>query len=484
MHLESGAIISNKYKLVQALAYGGMGCIWSARHETLDTQLAVKFIHPIHSACSELRGRFAREAITSARISSPHVVQVYDYGVEDDTPYLVMELLEGEDLGARLKRETRLSLEATCSILIQIAKGLRRAHEAGIIHRDLKPANIFIARDMDEEVVKILDFGIAKLAFGPEVTGLGQIVGSPLYMSPEQVYQSKSIDQRSDLWSLAVILFRVITGRAPFPGDDSATVLWNVLGGSTPVPSQVDPTLPPELDAFFVRAFKREPNERFQSVRELTDAFVEAALGEPPSASSWSVIGLCLTTRSSSTPLPAPVAAPAPTADAVTLTARMPAAAPVQLKTLPSADLLVERPAASARTRAERTTRVDIVAPPPPRRISAYMPWHVVALSTLLGFAIGWQVLPGPTAAPEFLEHGASAAARTGVSMLRSLVEARAHESAGPMDEARARDAEAAPLGAMRPLERPPVLADESVPASARIPASDSTPRPQARRAR
>jgi hypothetical protein len=112
------------------------------------------------------------------------------------------------------------------------------------------------------------------------------------------------------------------------------------------------------------------------------------------------------------------------------------------------------------------------------------MPWHVVALSTLLGFAIGWQVLPGPTAAPEFLEHGASAAARTGVSMLRSLVEARAHESAGPMDEARARDAEAAPLGAMRPLERPPVLADESVPASARIPASDSTPRPQARRAR
>jgi serine/threonine-protein kinase len=463
-----------------------MGCIWSARHETLDTQLAVKFIHPIHTSSIELRGRFAREAITSARISSPHVVQVYDYGIEDDTPYLVMELLEGEDLGARLKRQKRLSLEATCSILVQIAKGLRRAHEAGIIHRDLKPANIFIARDMDEEIVKILDFGIAKLTSGPEVTGLGQLVGSPLYMSPEQIYQSKSIDQRSDLWSLAVILFRAITGKAPFPGDDSATVLLNVLGNSNPVPSQVDPSLPPELDPFFERAFKRDPKDRFQSAREMADAFVEAALGEPPSASSWSVIGLCLnSTRSSSTPLPALIAEPAPLADATTLTAPMPSPASAQLKTLPSADSLVPRPIASDRPRADRTTRIDIVGPPPPRRISAYMPWHVVAVSTILGFAIGWQVLPGPSAAPEFLEHGAAAAARTGVSMLRGLVEARTHEGASPMRDAETTKANVAPLGAVRPLDGShSALAKESVPASARIPASDAAPRPQVRRAR
>ena len=121
MHLVPGAILCGKYKLVRALASGGMGCIWSARHETLDTKLAVKFIHPFHAASADLRGRFAREAVASARISSAHVVQVYDYGVEDDTPYLVMELLEGEDLGARLRRERRLSLQATCNILIQAA---------------------------------------------------------------------------------------------------------------------------------------------------------------------------------------------------------------------------------------------------------------------------------------------------------------------------------------------------------------------------
>lgn len=502
MHLKPGAIISNKYKLERALAYGGMGCIWSARHEMLDTKLAVKFIHPVHMACKELRGRFAREAVASARISSPHVVQVYDYGIEDDTPYLVMELLEGEDLGARLKRETRLSLEATCHILIQVAKGLRRAHEAGIVHRDLKPANIFLARDTDEEVVKLLDFGIAKLTSSPEWTGIGQLMGSPLYMSPEQIQQSTSIDHRSDLWSLAVILFRAITGKSPFTGDDSATVLINVVGDSVPLPSKIDPTLPSQLDEFFVRALKREPNERFQSARELTDAFVEAALGEPPSASLWSVIGLCLSPRCPPPTIPALAPETASITEAVTLTGLTPATAPVsgpvQLKTLPSVMALIERspksdwPDRSAPDRSaihhaapEKTAKYEVTKTHTRRRAGSFIPWQVVGISTLLGFMIGWQVLPGTTSASDLLEQGASAAARTGISVLRSLTEAHDHAGADAAHGPAPQDVEAAPVGRIRPLDVPhSVLPNDSIPASTRSTAPEPRRRSKGARAR
>jgi serine/threonine-protein kinase len=446
-----------------------MGCIWSARHETLGTLLAVKFINPINTSSSELRGRFEREAVASARISSAHVVQAHDYGVEDDTPYLVMELLEGEDLAVRLKREKRLSLEATCSIVIQVAKGLRRAHEAGIIHRDLKPANIFIARDMDEEVVKILDFGIAKLTWSPEATGMGQLVGSPLYMSPEQIQQLKSIDHRSDLWSLAVILFRAITGANPFPGDTTPDVLINILGNSSPVPSQIDPSFTPEIDAFFKRAFKREPCERFQSAREMADAFVEAALGEPLSASSWSIVGLHLSQRTSSSPLLTPYVDATAAADRVTVPAPEPApapappATPAHLKTLPSAmslNDLVDRSVASRRTPKEMTTQLDMVTPPL-RRAGGFKLWQALGVSAILGFGLGWHVLPGSTPTSTRLEQGVSAATMTGSSMLRSMLGARDNvvASAG---QAWPRDAGAAPVSPTRPLEKADsVLANE-----------------------
>jgi serine/threonine protein kinase len=426
-----------------------MGCIWSARHETLGTLLAVKFINPINTSSSELRGRFAREAVASARISSAHVVQVYDYGVEDDTPYLVMELLEGEDLGVRLRREKRLSLEAACNLVIQVAKGLRRAHEAGIIHRDLKPANIFLARDMDEEVVKILDFGIAKLTWSPEVTGMGQLVGSPLYMSPEQIQQLRSIDQRSDLWSLAVILFRAITGAAPFPGDTTPDVLINILGNSIPVPSQIDPSLPPELDAFFGRAFKREPSERFQSAREMADAFVEAALGEPVSASSWSIVGLYLSQRTSPTPLP---------------------------------------PLCEERSPKEKTTQIDMSAPPG-RRAGGFKLWQVLGASALVGFGLGWHVLPTPTATR--LDQGVSTATMTGSSMLRSLLGARDQAVASATGQAWPRDAGAAQVSPARPLEKADsvlandyVLANDSVTPAVNAAASKPAGRPTTRRQR
>jgi len=159
--LREGTVIAGKYRLERPLARGGMGAVWVARHLQLDEQVAVKFMDISLPSAADARVRFEREAKSAARIRSPHVVQILDHGVDGEIPYIVMELLEGEHLGTRLKREGRLSLAAAAAITEQVTKALHRAHKAGIIHRDLKPANVFLARvDDDDEIVKILDFGI------------------------------------------------------------------------------------------------------------------------------------------------------------------------------------------------------------------------------------------------------------------------------------------------------------------------------------
>src|SRR5262249_38929111 len=204
------------------------------------------------------------------------VVQVYDYGVERDAPYIVMELLEGEDLAARLQREQWLSPSAMLPIVQQVCKALRSAHDVGLVHRDLKPANIFLARQAGEEVVKVLDFGIAKAA-GPILAGsatkTGTLLGSPYYMSPEQVRRSKQLDHRSDLWSLGVIIFQCLTGRLPFVRDELGDVLMAICSAPIPAPSQVAPELGPLVDHLVLRALARDPNERFQRADDLASAF-------------------------------------------------------------------------------------------------------------------------------------------------------------------------------------------------------------------
>jgi len=281
--LERGSIIARRYRLERPLARGGMGSVWVARHLQLDLDLAIKFMTPENAASADGRQRFEREARASAQLRTPNAVQVYDYGVEGDTPYIAMELLEGEDLEVRLQREGRLSLPATQVIIQQVCKALRRAHEVGFVHRDLKPANIFLAREAGEEIVKVLDFGLAK-ALGPiqagKATKTGTLLGTPHYMSPEQVRRRKEIDQRSDLWSLGVIAFRCVTGQLPFPGDELGDVLVEICTDPIPFSSQIAPDLGPVLDPFFARALRREPEERFQSAQELADAFA-AILGFP-----------------------------------------------------------------------------------------------------------------------------------------------------------------------------------------------------------
>jgi serine/threonine-protein kinase len=281
-------VIAGKYRLESSLAQGGMGSVWRARHLTLDTALAVKFISADVAAREEARRRFEREAKAAAMLQSPHVVQIYDYGMDGDTPYLVMELLAGEDLAARLKRLHQLSPDETALIVTQVARALRRAAEAGIVHRDLKPSNVFIVQgEEDEELVKVLDFGVAKaprtLHPDDETTKMGAVIGSPRYMSPEQARGSPLVDPRSDLWSLAVIAYRALTGELPFNGTDVTDLVLKICSEDAKPPSSLEPSLGPEMDAFFVRALDRDPAARFQTAREFARAFAVAA-GLPPTS--------------------------------------------------------------------------------------------------------------------------------------------------------------------------------------------------------
>ena len=224
--IEPGRVVGGKYRLVRQLAEGGMGEVWLARHEVLDADVAVKLMSAEIIGTEHALARFEREAKASAKLKSNHIVRVNDFGVEGEMPYMVMELLDGEDLGTRLKRDGPMTVADFVPMLRQIAKGLEVAHAAGFVHRDLKPSNIFIAREGRDEVVKIVDFGVAretKTKLVDEKTGSGVVLGSPHHMSPEQALGEK-VDQRSDLWALAVVVFRALAGRKPFDSDVLATV--------------------------------------------------------------------------------------------------------------------------------------------------------------------------------------------------------------------------------------------------------------------
>jgi len=272
-----GTVIAERFRLVRPLGQGGMGAVWLAEHLGLEVLCAIKFIQSEVKDSAELRRRFEREAKIAAQIRSSHVVHILDHGVWEGAPYMAMEYLEGEDLEARLCRAGRLSPLETAAITAQVSRALMKAHAAGLVHRDLKPANIFLTRDDDQEIVKVLDFGIAK-DITPRVantTKTGSLLGTPAYMSPEQAQGVKAVDHRSDLWSLAVVIYECLTGELPFYSEAFGDLLLKIMVQPLPVPSTVAP-VPPGFDAWWARAAARDPNERFQSAREMSDALVIA----------------------------------------------------------------------------------------------------------------------------------------------------------------------------------------------------------------
>jgi serine/threonine-protein kinase len=257
------------------LGRGGMGSVWEGIHMTLGTRVAVKFIDAEHAESAEARHRFENEARAAAALRSKHVVEVYDHGLMDDgRPFIVMEFLDGEPLDKRLDRAGRLPAADTARIVSQVCRALAKAHAAGIVHRDLKPDNVFLVWDDDDgsDVAKVVDFGIAKFtdSKGPtSATRTGSVLGTPYYMSPEQARGLRTVDYRSDLWSVGVITFRCMTGHLPFEGEAVGDVLVKLCTAPLPVPSQYAPDLPTGFDGWFARALSREPEGRFQSAAEL-----------------------------------------------------------------------------------------------------------------------------------------------------------------------------------------------------------------------
>jgi eukaryotic-like serine/threonine-protein kinase len=278
MSLAPGRMVTANVRLARLLRSGGMGSVWCAEHLSLGTEVAVKFMSPRYLESEDLVTRFTREATSAAQIKSPHVVQILDHGVlPEGLPFIVMELLVGEDLGQRIKRAGPLPLAEIATIVVQVGKALAKAHQAGIFHRDIKPDNIFLLEEDGEIFVKVLDFGVAKLLEASHaMTSTGSTVGTPFYMSPEQLLSAKHVDYQCDLWSLAVVAYRATTGQLPFHGDTLGALALKVHEAKFLPASALRGGVPPALDAWFSRAFQRNPAQRFGSLKDLVQSFVRA----------------------------------------------------------------------------------------------------------------------------------------------------------------------------------------------------------------
>ncbi|MGC4068486.1 MAG: serine/threonine-protein kinase [Polyangiaceae bacterium] len=274
--MTDGRIIGGRYQLLAKLGQGGMGSVHRATHLELGTPVAIKLIDPIAAESKSAVARFRREAQAAASIRSANVVQILDFGIDEETPYIVMELLEGESLAARISREHHLNPQATVDILGQVGKALERAHGMNIVHRDLKPDNVLLVRDGADWVAKVLDFGIAKIQpnalFSDTVeTRSGALLGTPHYMSPEQASGRGNIDHRSDVWSLGVIAFECLTGFRPFTGATLGGVVMAICSEPMVLPSERG-SVPRGFDAWFLKACSRELDSRFSSMSEALDA--------------------------------------------------------------------------------------------------------------------------------------------------------------------------------------------------------------------
>jgi serine/threonine-protein kinase len=274
-----GKLLGGKYRLVRLLGAGGMGEVYEAQHELIGRRFAIKFLHPQLASNTEVVARFQREAQAAGGLENENIAAVVDAGTADDgAPYLVMEYLDGEDLAHLLVRGGALPLSRAVFIMIQACRGLAAAHRRGIVHRDLKPENLYICRRNDSsDLVKVLDFGIAKLHTGRASTSLtqtGTTMGTPYYMSLEQARGARDVDHRTDIYALGVILYEMLSGAKPHPGESYNAILYHVL---TQEPAPLDsmrPDLPSGMSAIVRKAMAREPGDRYASVAEFMEALI------------------------------------------------------------------------------------------------------------------------------------------------------------------------------------------------------------------
>ncbi|HVH45027.1 MAG TPA: serine/threonine-protein kinase [Labilithrix sp.] len=275
-----GETLAGKYRVERILGRGGMGIVVAARHLELDERVAIKFLLRANDPAS--LARFLREARAAAKVKSEHVCRVYDVGrLETGEPYLVMECLEGVDLGQRLAKKGRAPLADVAGWMIEACAALSEAHALGIVHRDLKPANLFLAARGDGTTcVKILDFGISKLPASEGMTSTTALIGSPVYMSPEQLVSARTVDQRADVWSIGVMLHELVTGLPPFSAESVIQLSVKIREAVPAAPSSIIGTLPRAFDTVVGKCLAKDPVERFASMRELALALAPFAAPE------------------------------------------------------------------------------------------------------------------------------------------------------------------------------------------------------------
>lgn len=281
-----GDMIGGKFVVEEVLGVGGMGVVVSARHAQLGQKVAIKFLRKDAAKSPEATNRFLREARAVVALQSAHVVRVMDVGVlEDGLPYMVMEHLVGTDLHRLLEERKTLTMGDAVDFLLQGMEAIAEAHAAGIVHRDLKPANLFLARHPDgSPLVKVLDFGISKssgsVSKEQNLTATSAIMGSPLYMSPEQLRSSKNVDARTDVWALGVILYELLVGRLPFEAETVTGLCAKIAADAPTKLREIDPGVPPELEAVVMRCLEKNVDRRFASVAELAAALRPFASAE------------------------------------------------------------------------------------------------------------------------------------------------------------------------------------------------------------
>ncbi len=312
--VEVGQVISGKYKLLRLLGDGGMGSVYEAEHLNLGTHVAIKVLHTDLARRAGIAERFLQEARVSAQIRSAHVVQVTDVDrTPDGVAYLVMELLQGEPLSSVVKRQRRLAVGTACEYTSQILQALEAAHALGVIHRDLKPDNVFVTFQGGKPVLKLIDFGIAKLKTAQtgqtkNLTVAGMLMGTPEYMAPEQAYSADKVDVRADLYAVGVMLYEMLSGEAPATADDPRVLILKVERGEITPLVQAAPGIEPQLAGFVHRAMAPRPELRFANATEMRLALEDIVSGKRPATAK-------LTAAVGGAIAPAPIVVPAALAD-------------------------------------------------------------------------------------------------------------------------------------------------------------------------
>ncbi|WP_437618817.1 serine/threonine-protein kinase [Sorangium sp. So ce1151] len=457
-----GDVLLGKYTVERVLGQGGMGVVLAARHRELGELFAIKLLLPRAVADAHATERFVREARAAVRLKGEHTVRVHDVGrLESGSPYMVMEHLEGSDLQQIVRERGPLSVDEAVGYVLQVCDALAEAHAEGLVHRDLKPANLFLVRRPNgSPCVKVLDFGISKQIKQeqPELTRTGALLGSPFYMSPEQMIRARRVDTRSDIWAMGVVLHHLVTGMVPFPAETLPEEVARVLHEEPILPSEQRPGLPAELDAVVALCLQKRPEHRFQTVDELAAALrVLLSDGAPRSvaaagARSGTVSALAETQAALAQPTQALPQVPA---RVPTLQAAGPA---------PTSDLEMEHTLSGS---AERTAPAIPTTGAPRRQLGSLgraAPVVGAALA-VIGLGGGWlaQRQRSAPAAPPLVSQGAPAPAAP----------AAAHEApAGEAAEKVTPGAADAPPAAAPPAVAPPAAA----PAPAELPATSRPP--------